>query len=214
MSETRKGRTEPLDALPGDIKKVSEAVFETLGHGEYILMTIKELYATDREGFDAFNQVAGATFSRISHALGENLVMTICRATDPKKVCGHKNMSTGRLHDWADSTFSESYEYTADTSFLAELNAAKDDLDKAVEPFRTARNKFVGHNDEDARLSRQFEDSFGYSIDSARAALDAIEDYLKTFKMGTILAHHHHTIYDGQPDASELFEALNQYVAD
>ena len=90
-----------------------------------------ELYSS-AETTSLLSKMALASFHLIEEALRADMVLSICRLNDPPQSCGQNNLSFPFLHQHIHNS---------------EVDNLFTQFETACSPFKTHRNKQVGHND-------------------------------------------------------------------
>lgn len=127
---------------PGFTAEVRE-VFEPLRsevtflHG--IWDTYEQLFGT-KESIAALNSTAPGAFSFLGCVMRHDLIMTICRITDPKLMGKKENLTLARLLDVIPKQ-------SQNTQLIALLKSQLEKIGCACQPFRTRRNRTLSHLD-------------------------------------------------------------------
>ena len=118
--------------LPEEVRLVFEDLCKDLAslHGKWRFYL--DLFS-DADTVDVLSDVARASFQMVDESLGNDIVMAICRLSDPSQLGSHANLSIGVLA----KKFSE----------LPEVKQLWDDFEGLCGPVRQYRNKRIGHND-------------------------------------------------------------------
>jgi hypothetical protein len=101
-------------------------------------------------------------------------------------------------------------EFRDGENFLKVLEEKKTAVEEAVEPFETARNKIIAHNDKAAWEDNPM-DGLGYSIEDVREVIGAVTEYRKVFYSGACQTSYREG-FGGETDVTEFFDALISYA--
>jgi len=94
------------------------------------------LYANDQETIDLLNTVAPAFFNELQRMMWEDVLLHLCRLTDPPSSFGHDNLTVRRLS-----------ELVSDTNLKKQLQLLIDDADHKTRFARDWRNRRLAHKD-------------------------------------------------------------------
>lgn len=98
--------------------------------GDYVV-----LFGTDEERIAVLNKAAHGYFYMLQEVLFEDLIIHICRMSDPVKVSGRETLSVRRLLQ------------AADPSVRDRVKALLDVLDEKTKFAKDWRNRHIGHHD-------------------------------------------------------------------
>lgn len=112
-------------------------------HNEIIWLTFrwtefKELYGTKETRIELMNETAPLLFYMIQKVFWENLLVGVCRITDPPKTSGKKNMTIRSLPN-----------FLTDRDFKIQIESEINTLLVESEFCRDWRNRWIAHADFD-----------------------------------------------------------------
>jgi hypothetical protein len=110
-------------------------------YNEFLLLSLKwieylELYGKKESRIDILNLAAPSFFYIVQKILWENILLGICKLTDPSKTLGKKNASVKSLPD-----------FIADKILKSNVTGKINDLMEATEFCRDWRNRYITHTD-------------------------------------------------------------------
>jgi AbiU2 len=164
----------------------------------------KQLYGSDQERIDLFNEVARHFFGLLQYTLRDSIVAQICRLTEKPKVMGYETLVIRRLCGLARQTHPD----VAD-----ELEKDADAINDLCKPIREWRDNMVSHLNLAAHLDDASKPG-GFSRKTVQDAVDAITTFLNKARLKlTNGEFHYDSVYrrDGvRPLLNALIEA-SQY---
>ena len=118
--------------LPEDIRTVFQDLCQDIASLHSKWRFYLDLFS-DRDTVGLLNDIAMASFQMLEESLRSDITVSICRLSDPRKSCGHENLSIKTLVD-----------KSTEVQGLEELWK---DFHSCCEPVTQYRNKRIGHND-------------------------------------------------------------------
>ena len=137
----------------------------------------KKLYCTDDETVQLLDSAASFFFLVYSEMLRDDIIMTVCRLTDPAKTKVKKAMKNNLTVKYLVEIIPP-----ADRALQSSLRSLLTCLDSHCQPFRKHRNLRIGHCDFEVRLKRSASllpdiglDDVDQALGSIAAVLNAVE---------------------------------------
>jgi hypothetical protein len=189
--------------------EISE-VFYRLHNELFILYmkwnSFKTLYCTSDDNIKLLDESAKGFFVMHGDIMRDNIMMSICVLTDPASSrVGREIRNNLTLKHVADIIPSK------DTSLIDEVNQLFESAKSPWEPFRSHRNRRIGHYDLNTVLKKTDELLPGVSISDVDTALSLIANVLnaiETFYDNNKTAYHHGIYQEG--NAKELMDFLKR----
>lgn len=138
--------------------------------------TYEQLFGTE-ESVAVLNSTAPGAFSFLGYVIRHNIVMTICRITDPKRTGKKDNLTLDRLRHVIS-------EQPQGAQLLVELESRLKEINSACEPFRVRRNRTLSHLDLQTALKTHPETLPGIEKTQIADVLNRIAGF-----MNAILGH-------------------------
>ena len=179
----RKGKVEPLEAM--ELYPASKMPFEVARVHKYLSGDVlelnwrwkmyDELYMKD-ENLNLLNESDSKMFGLVQNSLIDNILLLICRATDPYKS-GAKGINESLTFDLLNTVLLTH----SDSQLIGKFEKERDRLRIFVKEAKDARNKRIGHNDLPSIVANK---SFPIKVDSLNeiiaglgGLLNLVEDY-------------------------------------
>ncbi|MCY4532698.1 MAG: hypothetical protein OXC84_10275 [Gammaproteobacteria bacterium] len=147
------------------------------------LMRLKEfrvLFSRD-DDVALLNAITGGGFTYdVQHILWEDLLLQVCKLTDPKKSAGKDNLSVSRLPSFFEGknpVLFNKLQYLVETA-----------VEKA-EFARDWRNRYISHSDWEKAISQHAKPLAKASIGQVQAVLDAVHAVLNLISTELLEAH-------------------------
>jgi hypothetical protein len=86
-------------AMPAPLGEIHHWLYLELSWLHIKWSDFKRLYATSEERIDLFNKVAPVFFNQLQRTMWEDILLHLCRITDPIKTKGHDNLTIRRMPD-------------------------------------------------------------------------------------------------------------------
>ena len=125
--------------FPPEVREVFGALRSEVTFLHGVWDTYEQLYGTE-DSVAALNGTAPGAFSFLGYVLRHNLLMTICRITDPKQTGKKENLTLDRLLHVITGQ-------PADPRLVSTLEEQMKEINSACEPFRARRNRTLAHLD-------------------------------------------------------------------
>lgn len=125
--------------FPPEVREVFDALRGEVTFLHEIWDTYEQLFGTE-ESVAALNDTAPGAFAFLGYVLRHDLVMTICRVTDPKGTGKRENLTLDRLLHVISCQ-------PTDPRLVSKLEAQLKEIEAACRPFRVRRNRTLGHLD-------------------------------------------------------------------
>jgi hypothetical protein len=140
------------------------------------------LFGTKPERIDLLNQAAPAFFKLIQNVMWEDILLHICRLTDPSKSCGKYTLTLQRLPD------------LVSTAMQSDVHLLLQEAIRKCEFARDWRNRRIAHRNLDHALNEHAVPLVQASRKGVRDALKAIVDLLNYVELKECGST---TFYDG-----------------
>lgn len=129
-------RNERIETLGKEFGLLYDSIYN-----EFLWLSIKwleyiELYGTKKSRIDILNSAAPSFFYTIQKILWENILLGICKLTDPSKTRGKKNASVNSLLDFIN-----------DEILKNNVKVKTNELMEAIIFCRDWRNRYISHTD-------------------------------------------------------------------
>ena len=147
------------------------------------LMRLKEFRVLFSRGDDValLNAITGGGFTYdVQHILWEDLLLRVCRLTDPKKSGGKDNLTVRRLPSFFEGK---------KPALFNELQCLVETADKKAKFARDWRNKHISHSDLEKAISKQAKPLAKASIERVQAVLDAVHAVLNLISTELLEVH-------------------------
>ena len=125
--------------LPEDIQPIFQDLCQDMASLHHKWKLYLDLFS-ERDTVDLLKDIAPSFFQMVEESLRSDITMTICRLSDPRKSCGHENLSIKTLVDKATN--------------VQGLEDMWNEFHSCCKPISEYRNKRVGHNDHDVALKK------------------------------------------------------------
>ena len=195
-----------------NIPKEASEVFHRLQHELLILYTkwnsFKTLYCTSDENIELLDESAMGFFIMHGDIMRDNIMMAICVLTDPAS----SNVKGGE-RDNLTLRHLASLVASHDSALAGELNRMLESAKTSWEPFRSHRNRRIGHFDLRTALRETDELLPDVGVTDVDSALSLVADVLNAVE--TFYDEHATTYHDGvyqEGNADELMEFLKRNV--
>src|SRR5687768_9255530 len=160
--------------LPPEVRKVFDVLREEVVRLHANWDAFQQLFG-DPESVAALNSVAPGAFALLHHNFRHELVMGVCRITDPKetRVRGNvkENLTLERLLHVV-------RENSQDQAFYRGLKPKLKAIDKHLRPIRDHRNRYVGHLDLQTAVQYQQNPLPDVTREHVAEALRLLADFL------------------------------------
>ena len=93
------GQDLTLAAMPTELDRLFKALWQELAWIHVKWQTYRDLFGHSPERIDLLNKTAPAFFHRIHGSLWEDILLHLCRITDPRQTMSRQNLSLTRLPD-------------------------------------------------------------------------------------------------------------------
>jgi hypothetical protein len=133
--------------LPDPLKVVFNALNNEISYLHGTWDVFHELFGSE-ESVDVLNKVAPGAFRLIRETLRNELLLAVCRITDPKQSMGKQNLTVKQLLDVVEKQ-------GVPQDLLKRLNDLEVAIDDHCLPIRDHRNKVLGHLDLNTALDYQ-----------------------------------------------------------
>lgn len=187
--------------LSPELNRVFEAVEHEVVwlHGRWIIF--RQLFITDEDRIQVLMKTASSLFRIIHYVLVDDVILAICRLTDPAKTMGnYNNCSMPQIVELLRSTNPRLGD-ALDERYI-ELNAAAD-------VFRSHRNKRIAHTDLDTVLSQNHLSDL--TVDQIEAVLEMIRGFMNEFRESLGTGYMAYEWFWMNSDGDALISALSQY---
>ncbi len=152
-------------------------------HWSWGLMRLKEFRVlfTQEDDVALLNAITGGGFTYdVQHILWEDLLLRVCKLTDPKKSVGKDNLTVSRLPSFFEGKNSVLYK---------QLQCLVDTAVEKTEFARDWRNRYISHSDWEKATSQQAKPLAKASIGQVQAVLDAVHAVLNLISTELLEAH-------------------------
>jgi hypothetical protein len=129
--------------FPKEISEIFEALCQELVSLHAYWDAFKQLYET-KEDVAVLNATAPGAFALIQYLIRRELIMGICRITDPKESRARRSVAANLTLKQLLHVVSQ---HCRDANFIGELSASIQAIDDHCKPIRDRRNRAVGHLD-------------------------------------------------------------------
>ena len=147
------------------------------------LMRLKEFRVLFSRGDDValLNAITGGGFTYdVQHILWEDLLLRVCKLTDPKKSGGKDNLTVRRLPSFFEGK---------KPALFNKLQCLVETALKKAEFARDWRNRHISHSDWEKAISKQAKPLAEASIGRVQAVLDAVHAVLNSISTELLEAH-------------------------
>lgn len=127
------------------------------------------MFGTNQQRVEMMNSVSGLTAAIIQDAIYSDVILSLCRLSDPASQHRNKNNSVARLV----GMFQEGSAKDRFSSLAGEFTMA-------CQPLRRVRNLFLAHADSAASLDR--ENASGISRVQIETAMDCLKNVIRTIE--------------------------------
>ncbi len=166
---------------PPEVRTVYEGLRDEVCTLYTIWDSYEQLYGTE-ERIAVLNKTASGAFGLIQGLFRNEFIMGICRLTDPEKTGKFENLTIDHL-------MSVIHDKTKDSEFDKELKEKRDGIDKLIVPFRTHRNKTLGHLDRETALNYRPGLLPGVNRDAVQSVMMQIEHFMQTVQSHYTFIH-------------------------
>ena len=127
--------------MPGPLGEIYHALHDELAWLHIKWSDFRRLYATSQERVDLLNKAAPAFFHQHQRMIWENVLLHLCRITDPIQSMGHGHLTIMRIPD-----------AIPDPALRAVVKSLVDDAKQKTQFARDWRNRCLAH--QELRLSQ------------------------------------------------------------
>jgi len=135
----------------------------------------RELFAKSAERIALLDESGAVPFRVFHNVLVRDVILSLCRLTDPLESCGHENASLAQLVEavrggsWPD--------------LLPQMESAFEELKAQCEPLRPLRNRVIAHRDLETVRNPDDNPLPGISRANIEACLNALRRIMDTFHL-------------------------------
>jgi hypothetical protein len=201
-------RLEPSEKIPAELREIyahlAGNLIDTLG----VLEDLRILYGTSEKAIELMNKVAATFFVRHEQLLIHHIILFVSRATDERESGPRKkrqeNLTLDRLLDLPNPEHEK-----LRIDLQKRLTVIKSD----AKPMRLYRHKLLGHASLKHHLLPSTELGKDITLNSMKAILEKIGEYLETFEgffTGVVGAEFYYPPSHGE--ARDLLEYLKLAV--
>jgi hypothetical protein len=173
------GATKSAEEILNNRIKVLGEEFGALYHSIYnqfhwILskwIEYKELFATKESRIELLNNTAPSFFGMVQGILWENLLLGICKLTDPQKSAGKRNASINSLNS-----------YVRDEIFKSSVLAKANTLREKSVFSRDWRNRYISHADFDLAVDQNAEPLSEATRDKVERFIEEFQEYINMYE--------------------------------
>ncbi len=190
--------------MPSDVRELHNLLSRELSLVYTKWNYYKRLFCTDDGTVGALEQAAAFLFRIVCDVLRDDIVLTLCRITDPRettvKGVKKRNVTIEQLISVIPAS---------DSSLKEPIEKALLDINIRFKKFRDHRNRRIGHHDLETRLKRPGSLLPDIGIDDADSALKCMADTLNSVELyyDQNLRCYGEGIY-GSGDAEEFIDFL------
>ena len=165
----------PAHEMPSDLRAVYEALRTevTWLHARWISYT--QLFGKSPKRIDLLNECARSLFYFVHETLANDLLLSLCKLTDPATQGKNENLSLHQLQQKLDSV--------GEPSLAAGCKTVLATLDGHAEPLKTLRNKQLAHLDLAVALNKATEPLPPVSRQEINEALALVRQYLNAIEI-------------------------------
>jgi hypothetical protein len=131
-------KQEIIAILGKEVGSLYDSIYTGFLEVSFKWVEYKELFGTKESRLKILNDAAPFFFYIVQQILWENILLGICRLTDPPKTAGKKNASINALS-----------EFISNAEFGKSVSLKVDAIMDATEFCRDWRNRFISHSDYD-----------------------------------------------------------------
>lgn len=163
-----------LETMTTDIKEIYEYLkIEVLWlHGRWKIY--RQLFMFSVQRIDLLNECAGGVFNILKFAQLDDVILTLCRLTDPIKSAGKETISLLRLI--------KTMEQNKRKEITSNLETLFEELEGKCIPFREHRNHRIAHKDLLTARKISLEPLPGISVEKIEDALSKLREFMEKFE--------------------------------
>jgi hypothetical protein len=129
-------RERSIAAMPAPLGEIHYALHNEVAWLHVKWKNYRALFARDQETIDLLNAAAPAFFHALQRMMWEDVLLHLCRLTDPPKSVGRDNLTVRRLPDT-----------TPDPNLQNQVRPLVDDVNQRTQFARDWRNRRLAHRE-------------------------------------------------------------------
>jgi hypothetical protein len=161
------------ESMPSELQTQFSELWQEVAGVHMKWKSFLDLYA-EQATIRLLNDTAPAFFRIFQDVLLDDVIMSICRLTDPPRSGGNSNLTLRRLLDSIDSSVYPELKKTATDRYLT--------LDGKVGFARSHRNKRIAHSDLERRLRMPATPLAPITQQQVQSVLDSIASFMNTIE--------------------------------
>ena len=131
----------------------------------------KELFAAKESRIELLNNTAPSFFGMVQGILWENLLLGICKLTDPQKSAGKRNASINSLNS-----------YAVNEPFKSSVLAKTKSLIEKSEFARDWRNRYISHEDFDLAVDQNAKPLSEATRENVERFIGQFQEYINLYE--------------------------------
>ena len=176
-------RARSLTSMPSPLGEAHYALHNDLAWLHAKWADYLALYGRDHATVELLNAAAPAFFCDLQRMMWEDVLLHLCRLTDPPRSCGHDNLTVRRLPD-----------LVVDASLKDQLQNLAIEADRKSEFARDWRNRRLAHNDWALKVNavaQPLELASRQGVEAALAAIRSVMNLVEQSYLGFPVSYEH-----------------------
>jgi hypothetical protein len=158
-------------SMPADLEEVYLALWQEVSWVHVVWNQYRVLFMKSEEQASFLGKMAPGFFRVCHDSLLDDVVLTLCRLTDPLKSCGRENMVMQRVADTATAAGN-------DEAFTARITGYLKSATEGCGALREHRNQRLAHADYDVTV--HLKPLAGFSQQKIEEVLKSVRDFINT----------------------------------